>query len=140
MNPPTSLPKQVIIIDDSRGPIDYYVEALKLSGYSVRHIATVREALSHIANERPADLYAVDIMMPVGDSDLDIKLTNYGMTTGLVLRDRIREKYKDKQIIILTNVSAPEILDALPQDAATTVLSKPDLLPFELVTFVERLL
>jgi len=131
---------QIIVIDDSRGPIEYYIEALELSGYAVRHISTTREALAHIDNEEPVDLYVVDIMIPVGDSGLDVKQSNYGMTTGLLLRERLRRKYKKMPILILTNVSAPEILDALPKDPATMILSKPDLLPFELVIVVDQFL
>jgi DNA-binding response OmpR family regulator len=129
----------VVLIDDDHGPVDYYVQALRSSDFEVEHLDTVDSALKHVENaSEPADLYILDVMVPPGDS-LDLRESSYGLTSGLVVYERLRERFPGVPVIILTNISTPEILDALPVgDQNTTIEAKVELLPFDLVDRVRQ--
>lgn len=133
--------KTIVIIDDSLGPITYYKVALEMEGYAVQHIRTAREALQHINHTQdPADLYLVDIMIPIGDSGLSEKEVAQGLTTGLLLRDKLRQRFPHALIEIITNVASPDILQQLAESGNTSVLYKPETPPDDMVTRVKILL
>ena len=136
MSNPTGT-RGVIIIDDSFGPITYYMEALRLKGIVPRHIPTAKEAIEHIDGSEPsADLYLLDIMMPVTGSGLDERATECGLTTGLHLLKRIQAKRPTAPVILLTNISSADIIHQLAAFNDVTILSKPDTLPMELAAVV----
>lgn len=132
---------EIILIDDNHGPMDLYVQALCKSGYRVQHLDTVALALAHIdSSEQPADLYILDIMIPPGDA-FGLRESSFGLTSGILIYERLLKKFPGVPVIVLTNISTPEILERLPlDDARTTRESKIDVLPFDLVEKVrERL-
>lgn len=132
---------KIVLIDDNHGPMDLYVQALRKCGFEVEHLDTVASAFANIASaQRPADLYILDIMMPPGDA-LDLRESNFGLTSGLIVYERLLARFPGVPVIVLTNISTPEILDRLPlDDAETTREAKIDVLPFDLVDKVrERL-
>jgi CheY-like chemotaxis protein len=87
----------------------------------------------------PADLYVLDLMMPAGDA-LDLETAGFGLTSGIEIFRRLRSKFPTVPVIILTSVSNPAILDALPLDENTIKEAKIDVLPSELVGRVNSLL
>ena len=129
---------RVILIDDDHGPMDLYVQALRQSGFHVEHLDTVSQALDHVVKaNKPADLYLIDIMMPPEDA-LTLEESQYGLTSGIVVYRRLRQRFPDVPVIMLTNISNPEILEILPADAHTTKEAKIDVLPFDLVQRVKE--
>ena len=128
----------VIIIDDDPAPMAFYIKAFQDSGFNVKHITTVREAIHDIETAVvPPDAYVLDIMMPPGD-ELPLEQSNYGLTSGIEIYKRIRAKYQNIPIVVLTNVSAPHILAQLPiSDVFLKTIAKIDTLPFALINIVE---
>jgi DNA-binding response OmpR family regulator len=132
---------KIVLVDDNHGPIELYIQALRKSGFEVEHLDTVAAAIEQISSaEDFADLYILDIMMPPGDA-LDLRESTFGLTSGLIIYTRLRKKHPHVPVIVLTNISTPEILDSLPvDDVHTTRAAKIDVLPFDLVELVrERL-
>ena len=130
---------KIVLIDDNHGPMDLYVQALCKSGYEMQHLDTVALALAHIDNaEQSADLYILDIMMPPGDA-LDLRESSFGLTSGILIYERLLKRFPGVPVIVLTNISAPEILEHLPlDDPRTTREAKIDVLPFDLVEKVRQ--
>lgn len=130
---------KIVLIDDNHGPMDLYVQALRKSGFEVEHLDTVALALAHIESaQRPADLYILDIMMPPGDA-LDLRESSFGLTSGLIIYERLLGKFPGVPVIVLTNISAPGILERLPlEDTGTTREAKIDVLPFDLADMVKK--
>lgn len=126
----------VAFIDDEHGPIDYYVRALRHKGHFVKQMDSVAKFFSHLDNEESADIYVVDIMMPT-QGDPRLKEAAHGLASGIALHKEIRRKHADVPIIILTSIANPEVLDGLTLEKNTTLESKIDTLPFELVDLIE---
>lgn len=123
----TEKPKHIILIDDDHGPMALYVQALHLSGYAVDHLDDVTEAIERIKQAAAPGLFIVDIMMPPGDSGLDLKETGYGLSTGLVLVRIIRAKHPHTPVIILTSVTSPDILASIREDEVKALSSEAQL-------------
>ena len=131
---------RIVFIDDDHGPMDLYVKALRAAGHHVTHLDTVAAALDHAQEATsPPDLYVLDIMMPVEDA-LDLKEAGYGLTSGIVIYRRIRERFPMVPVTILTSVSSTRILNDLPLDDYTQWMAKIDVLPFELAHRIEEML
>ena len=129
---------RIVLIDDDHGPMDLYVRALRESGLVVDHLDNLTEAMEHVrTTDKPADLYLIDIMMPPGDA-LTLEESNYGLTSGIILYQRLRDRFPDVPVIILTSISNPEILELLPSDSNTTKEAKVEVLPFDLVQKVKE--
>lgn len=129
----------IAFIDDEKGPIDYYVDALKENGHNVERLDSVEKALAHVDAGQAADLYVVDIMMPTHGHPR-LKDAAEGLSTGIVLHREIRRRFPNVSILVLTSISNPEILHGLSVENNTRLESKIDTLPFELVGVVEEML
>ncbi|MFN0079995.1 MAG: response regulator [Prosthecobacter sp.] len=132
--------KSVVIIDDEHGTTDLYVKALRMAEFEVRHIDNVKDALAHFQGDGSTpDIYILDLMMPPGD-EIKLEESGFGLSTGIVLYRRLREKHPNLPVIILTSVSNPEILGLLPLDDNTRREAKIDVMPFELVEKIKETL
>lgn len=129
----------VAFVDDEHGPIDYYLDALKAKGHQVQRLDTVEDLFAHLAENKPADIYVVDILMPTHGHP-QLKEASDGLATGIVLHREIRRAFQDVPIIMLTSISNPDVLEGLTLEANTRVESKIDTLPFELADIVDSAL
>lgn len=130
----------VLLIDDDRFLMSYYVRRLEELQLEVRHVFDPDEALALIEHERPA-LAAIilDIMMPSG-TRYDARQTLQGLRTGTVLYRDIRRFYPTTPVLALTNVVNGEVLEDLECDPLVTVVQKLDYTPNELGELVESLI
>jgi DNA-binding response OmpR family regulator len=118
--------------------MEFYVRALRESGFGVEQLDTVEAALKHIAEvQQSPDIYILDIMMPPGNA-LTLEEAGYGLTSGVAIYRRLRAKFPRVPVIVLTNISNPKILDLLPFDDFTTREAKIAVLPLELVDIVKQ--
>lgn len=132
--------RRIAIIDDEHGTTDLYVKALQMAGLDVEHFDNVRDGLANIeGSDSPPDLYVIDLMMPP-DDEIGLEEAGFGLSTGIVLYRRVRERYPSIPIIILTCVSNPEILQLLPVDENTFREAKIDIMPFELAAKINEVL
>lgn len=130
----------ITLIDDEHAPMDLYVRALRQSGFEIQHLDSVELALKHIREaEVPSDLYIIDLMMPPGTA-LDLEAAGFGLKSGIIVHRQLRQRFPSVPVIVLTSVSNPSILEAIPFDEHTKREAKIDVLPFQLVTKVREIL
>ena len=139
----TTLGHIAFVDDDDEGPMELYREALGRVGFKLRDIRKVSEVFDYFRKNElnpVPDLWIIDIMMPIGEQDLDdagfplYQRTSYGLSSGLVVCERVRAAFPDVPILILTSITTPDILENLPVDEKTQILSKIQVLPSELAT------
>lgn len=114
----------IVLIDDDDGPVEeLYEDALCLEGFKIERIRTAVTALEYIrqTNCHPV-VWLVDLMMPIGDATLKVngellsKSTSLGLGMGRVLYREIRRRFPKAQVIMLTNMDTPEILDEIQNE------------------------
>lgn len=130
----------ILVIDDERLPISYYISSLERAQWTVRHLLKCDE-VDRVAREASdeIDLIILDIMMPSGNS-YSTADTNYGLRTGVLLYRDLRKMLPHTPIVILTNVSNHETLDSFPKEKRTLVCQKLDTPPSKLVDIVRAFL
>ena len=132
--------KIIILIDDDHGPMDYFVEALRMRGFRVRHIDRVDEVFENLITDRAPvapDIFVIDLMMPHG-KHFTAEQTKYGLDTGFFVIKKCRETFPNVPILCLSNVSrqaeVKERLGAVPH------VAKYEVSPFAFADEVEELL
>lgn len=101
---------------------------LLLGHFPFMHIteaADCKDALRHALTRR-FDLIFVDVRLPDG--------------SGLALTQRIKDKYADAVICVLTSYDIPEYHTAAMQSGASCFMVKGDTTEAEIITMVESLL
>jgi CheY-like chemotaxis protein len=130
----------VVLIDDDHGPMNYFIEALKMRGFDVEHIDCVDKVFEELVVGRAKvvpDILVVDLMMPYG-KHLSAEQTRDGMDTGFFVIERCREKFPDVPIVCLSNVSrqaeVKQRLEAVPH------VAKYEVSPFAFADEIKKLL
>lgn len=128
--------KTLLLVDDDRLPMDYYVRALERRGFNVVRCLEA-DSLDKILGNMGADFVGVilDIMMLPGNAYKD-KDTQEGLSTGYFIYQDIRRRYPDIPIFVLTNVSNIETLQKFQGVSKLKVLQKLDFPPFEFADHV----
>jgi CheY-like chemotaxis protein len=133
--------ERILLIDDDRVPIHYYLRALGEAGHAVEHKRNPDEAIEYLdmkADE--VDLIILDVMIPSGKAFATEK-TDEGMTSGLFLLKKIRAQWPTLPVLILTNLSPSELGgDKLTPLGQVESARKIDTDPFDLVDRVRLLL
>jgi len=80
----------------------------------------------------------IDVMMPPGDL-FTLAETNDGLTSGLLFYERLRGKLKDCRVFFLTNLTSPEVEQAISKDENAQVRIKTDFFYDEFADEVESL-
>jgi CheY-like chemotaxis protein len=131
--------KTVLLVDDDRLPMEYYVRALEQKGFEVKQCFEPDNALELAAKEC-SEICAIvlDIMMPPGKKYDDVD-THQGLITGLFLLDDLRRHCPDTPVVVLTNVRNPKTLDKLKGKPLVEVVQKMDYPPFEFAELVDKI-
>lgn len=130
----------ILLIDDERFPMDYYVRVLRSRNFEVKLFKESDSAITFIEQKRPQiSVVVLDVMMPPGKRYVQ-EDTEYGLRTGYFLYKDIRAMYPDIPIIFLTNISETEIPD-FPNETPNTlkIVHKMDCTPFEFADLVENM-
>ena len=147
MNEKPTKSNLVVFIDDDEGPMEFYEDALRDGGYNIERIYSVLRALDYIQNtDAQPLLWLVDLMMQIEDESVKvegqplIKLASLGLASGRVLYRQIRRKFPDTLVMLLTNMSTPEILDELESemDVNASCIAKMAMMPSELVALIKK--
>src|SRR5688572_21561640 len=118
----------ILFIDDEPRELDSHRRELEMSGYSVFFKADVDDALEFLdQNVNEVKLLIVDIMMPVGEAFKDAP--HDGLRTGLDLYERIRTKFNELPIVILTHVADEGVRDTFNNEPNCWFRRKEDVLP-----------
>lgn len=141
----------VVFIDDEdsqTGPMNFYEDALAAEGYEVERIRELPTALDYIriTDDKPV-LWMVDVMMPVlidtleVDGERLINAASRGLASGRVLYRQIRKRFTQAPVILLTNVTTPQILESLEaeMDERAVCEAKIAVLPSDLVVLVNSM-
>jgi len=131
----------ILLIDDEKLPMDYYIRALKLSNLEVKQFFDPESVVKFIKQKKPhPKAIILDIMMLPGNM-YNQEETNNGLRTGILLYKDLRVHYPNIPIVFLTNVSSPDI-PRLPNETEETlvVAQKIDYPPFELVELIKKMI
>ncbi len=130
----------ILFIDDEKREMDSYVRELELSGYQVSFQKNVDAAIDFFeGNFREIELLVLDIMMPPGEVFKNVD-TEGGLTTGIHVYKRVRQRFPTLPVVILTNVTDENIIESFRKEAHCRFLSKEEYLPFELVDEIKEVL
>ncbi len=122
---PQAAPRILLIDDEAAGDREfdpyitpymwYYSQELRDSGFEVVETNDVDQALEIVgaqAGGRRFDAIVVDLMMPWGHA-FGPEETEQGLSTGVLLADRIHEISPGSRIVVLTNRTPESILKLL---------------------------
>ncbi len=132
--------KQILVIDDDRLPMEYYISRLQKSNYDVLYYLNPDDMFKDIGKEKPhIDGIILDIMLPPGQKYKD-KPTNQGLRTGVFLLCDLLGEYPNIPIIVFTNVRNPKTLAEFSQGELLKTAFKPDYAPKKLVELLDEML
>lgn len=137
--------KTVALIDDDGGPILYYEQALKDSGFEVVRLKTFKGALDYIQNTSSnPDMWIIDVMMSIEDESLVVegvevtRSTSLGLGAGLLLYKMVKSRHPQTPVVLLTSITTPQLLDDIEHSlqGQDTCEAKLNTLPSDLVRIV----
>ncbi|MFX0194578.1 MAG: response regulator [Candidatus Hodarchaeota archaeon] len=131
----------VMLIDDDKEPMMYYIMALKQGGFDVQQINDPDEAMEYICNQsnRRPDIIILDIMLPPGKRYEGNPACDNGLRTGILLYSELKEHYSNVPFLVLTNLrKAAKDFKRIAPDVP--VLQKIDTPPFDLVNRIRRII
>jgi len=133
--------KRILLIDEEKEPMKYYLMALKQANYELIVTRTTDAAIKFLTddNNQCPDLCILDYMLPPGNRYKGNPDCNQGMSTGRLLYNDIRGIYPDLPIIILTN-SRDAFKEMKIINPNIPVLQKIENAPFDLVEFIKEVL
>lgn len=113
--------KTIVWIEDDIDIIEPVIRPLELAGYTFVKLRTIAEALNAIEVIRNADLVLLDMILPPSQIDRE-----FGRYPGRKLLEILRKEYGIvTQVIALTVVTQPEVLEDLANLGVADVLRKP---------------
>ncbi|MFH1936314.1 MAG: response regulator [Bacteroidota bacterium] len=79
--------RRVLLIDDEKVAMQFYIKALRESGYEVIQVCDPDEAVEYMENsdERTPDIIILDIMLPPGNRFRGRPDVEEGLRTGVLL-------------------------------------------------------
>ena len=126
----------VLLVDDDKLPMLFYVKALEQKGLKVKHCLEPDSTLDFVRKRgEQIEAIVLDIMLSPGKAYKN-KNTAEGLRTGLFLLMDIRKHCPDVPVVVLTNVKNPVTLDEFKGKPLLKVAQKMDCPPFELAELV----
>jgi CheY-like chemotaxis protein len=98
---------KVLFVDDDEFASSYYVSLLRASGFSVRYVHDIDDALN-AARLGPFAAVVIDIMMPHGDY-FDATETAGGFKTGIAYAGEIADSQPTAVLVALTNSTDADV-------------------------------
>jgi DNA-binding response OmpR family regulator len=131
--------KRILLVDDDRLPMQFYVRALEQEDFRVRHCLHPNEALEYAKqNAGQIDIVILDIMLPPGK--YGHQETNQGLRTGVFLLADLRILLPGVPVVVLTNVRNRTTLDEFTKQESVVVIQKTECPAFELARLVTDVL
>jgi DNA-binding NarL/FixJ family response regulator len=127
----------IIFVEDQEETGDLYRDEMLERDLPVQYFDSVDKTWAFLLkSEAKPRVAVIDVMMPPGDlfSDHD---TADGLRTGLLFYRRIRERYPDCFVFLLTNLTAPVVKDAVREDPLARAIVKTDLFFDEVADEIE---
>jgi len=130
---------QIVLIDDEKLVMKYYIRAMEERGYTVKQLYDPDSAFEYLQTKPKLIAAILDIMMKSGDIYKG-KETDAGLKTGVLLYEDVRKMFPDLPIIVLTNVTNNGTLDSFPKHDKLKILKKLEYPPFDLVDEVDKMI
>lgn len=130
--------QKILFVDDDRRRTEIYVEMLRMEGYDVTFVATMREAENELkAVNSDLHLIILDIMMPwesyVGENTLESR------KRGIKFLEQVRKnKTKDQLPVIILTVLHDEETKELARKAGCNDYFEKPCLPSKLLEKVKE--
>ncbi len=106
----------ILVLDDEPESVDLLVEELEEAGLPVTYATAADEAIEIIENSGESiEIAIVDIMLPPGDSFSRLE-TSDGLTTGVLVVERLRCRNTVCPIFLLTNLRAAQVVGLSESD------------------------
>jgi DNA-binding response OmpR family regulator len=116
---------KILLVEDDKDLLNIYQEELKFSGIEYDIAETGKDAIDKDSTFE-YDVILLDIMLP------DIQ--------GLEVLRKIKERNKDKKVIIISNLEVPAIINQAYSLGVSAYLIKAELLPSQIVEEVKRII
>lgn len=130
----------ILIIDEEKRRLAPYISELESSGYEVHVAMDVDSAVKFLpGNLDRIELVILDIIMPPGTVFQDEDTRN-GLRTGIPMYHRVRRDAPHMPVVVLTNVSDPDVEKFFENESRCWFLRKEDYFSFELAQMVDRIL
>lgn len=130
----------ILLVDDEKLPMAYYVKALVNKGFEVKQFLSPDSAFEFINKVKPKiDAIIIDIMIFPGEKYKDVD-TQEGLITGTFLYKDLERIYPNVPVIVLTNVTNEETLDKLNENELLKVVQKLDYPPFAFADLVNEMI
>jgi DNA-binding response OmpR family regulator len=130
---------KILLIDEDKASMHYYVLALKKSDFEVVHCRKPDTALDAIRQDGASfSLIILDSAMPPGQVYASEK-TDDGTLTGKLLYRDIRVKLPDVPILILTNFLGLEWIQSAIADKNVKAERKINVSPLKLVDIITQM-
>ena len=129
----------ILLIDDERLVMQYYVRELKRVGFQVKQCFDPDSTFEFIEKKKPEiSLIILDIMMLPGKKYQGADTEN-GLRTGLFILNDLRDKFPDVPIVVLTNVADVNTLKQFQGIPQLSILQKLDCTPRCLVQTIRKM-
>ena len=128
----------VLIIDDDREPLKFYVKMLQHE-YSVVHKSGPDETFEYISMNKNIRIVLLDVMMNPGAKYKFVD-TKKGLITGVFLAKDLLKELPHTPIIIFTNASNPNTIAMFNETNVKAILQKIDYPPFELKEYLDNII
>lgn len=113
-----------------------YVSALETKGFKVLVRTSVDDALDIARSpHQPVHILVLDVMMPPGQA-FQHENTFEGMTTGFFLAEAMKNIFPTQPIVLLTNLTSPELLSRFCPEPRVRLVHKFDYPPFDFAQLV----
>jgi CheY-like chemotaxis protein len=119
------------MIDDEKRQMDSYRLDLEFRGFEVRFVSDVDEVVRMLGRGGDVpELAILDLMMPPGAAFAAAD-TESGLRTGIRLFEALRERWPKLPVMILTNVTDPDVEGQFQGQPCCWFDHKEDYLPKE---------
>ncbi|HPG41616.1 MAG TPA: response regulator [bacterium] len=129
--------KLIVLIDDDKLPMKYYIIALKQKDFKVIQFLEPDSAFEFIQNEKVKIFTIIlDIMISPGEKYKHVN-TREGLDTGLFLFEDIRKICPNTPIFVLTNVNHEKTINKLRNLPLVTIIQKTKCPPSDFANLIE---
>ncbi len=115
---------RILIIEDDRMFLDDLVCLIEAEGHESFYCRSEDDFWSNVDNVKKADKIILDLMMKRGEN-AKILPSEESLDAGEIIFKRIRNKYPDKEIVIITAKTSHDIKIDLSSPSLVKVFTKP---------------
>lgn len=130
----------IVFVDDEHSTVAKVSKELQNRGIECRTFDNVETAWHYLdADGDNVQLVVLDVMMPPREL-IPLAEAEDGMSTGIAMWDRLRRRHPKLRMVLLTQITDPELGHSVDLGRSTIVLRKRDLFYDEIADEIQRFL